>query len=173
MKAFIERVDSFFRISSRHTTAGREVLGGVTTFAAMSYIVVVNPMILSAAGMSREGILIATVLSAIFGTLAMALWANLPVALAPGMGSNIVFAQVVVLQMGLRWQTALAMVFLNAVVFLILSLTRWRRRSSLPSLRRSSWACSAPSASSLRFLGLKNSGLVIGNSRFVRRHGKD
>ncbi len=99
-----ERVDAYFCISQRKSSVRQELVGGLTTFAAMSYIVVVNPLILSAAGMSREGLLVATVLSAIAGTLAMALWANLPVALAPGMGSNIVFTQIVVLQMGLRWQ---------------------------------------------------------------------
>jgi len=164
MKAFISSLDRFFKISARHSTTGREVVGGVTTFAAMSYIVVVNPMILSAAGMSREGVLIATVVSAILGTLAMALWANLPVALAPGMGSNIVFAQVVVLQIGLRWQTALAMVFLNAVVFLVLSLTRWREKivSAFPEAIKLGMQCSI--GIFIAFLGLHNAGLAVGDA---------
>jgi adenine/guanine/hypoxanthine permease len=162
MKAFIStHMDSFFQISERGSTMSREMLAGVTTFAAMSYIVVVNPMVLAAAGMNRQGVLLATVLSAMLGTLAMALWANLPVALAPGMGSNIVFAQVVVLQMHLRWQTALAMVFLNALVFLALSLTRWREKivAAFPESIKLGMQCSI--GIFIAFLGLKNAGLIV------------
>jgi AGZA family xanthine/uracil permease-like MFS transporter len=156
-----DRVDRFFRVSERGSSFGREALGGATTFAAMSYIVVVNPLILAEAGMSREGVFVATVLSAIIGTLAMALWANLPVALAPGMGSNIVFAQVIVLQMHLRWQTALAMVFINAAIFLILSLTRLREKivAAFPSPIKLGMQCSI--GIFIAYLGLKNGGLIV------------
>ncbi len=156
-----DRLDRYFRISERGSTFARETLGGLTTFAAMGYIVVVNPLILSAAGMSREGVLLATVISAIIGTLTMALWANLPVALAPGMGSNIVFAQVIVLQMHLHWQTALAMVFLNAVLFLILSLTRVREQivAAFPEAIKLGMQCSI--GIFIAFLGLQNAGLVV------------
>ena len=170
MKAFIlseagrSRLDDYFCISQRQSSFTQEILGGITTFAAMSYIVVVNPLILSAAGMNREGLLFATVAAAIFGTLAMALWANLPVALAPGMGSNIVFAQIVVLQMGLRWQTALAMVFLNAVIFLLLSITRWREKivGAFPEAIKLGMQCSI--GIFIAFLGLHNAGLIVGDS---------
>jgi len=170
MKAFIsiaslqEKLDAHFCISLRQSTIRGEVIGGLTTFAAMSYIVVVNPLILSAAGMNRDGVLIATAVSAVVGTLLMSLWANLPVALAPGMGSNIVFAQIVVLQMGLRWQTALAMVFLNAVVFLFLSLTRWREKivSAFPESIKLGMQCSI--GIFIAFLGLHNAGLIVGDS---------
>jgi AGZA family xanthine/uracil permease-like MFS transporter len=169
MKAFIQggvrgRVDAFFQVSERGSTVPREMLGGLTTFAAMSYIVVVNPLVLSAAGMDRQGVLVATVLSAMIGTLLMALWANLPVALAAGMGSNIVFAQMVVLQMGLRWQTALAMVFLNAVIFLVLSLTRWREKivAGFPESIKLGMQCSI--GIFIAFIGLKNAGLVVANA---------
>ncbi len=173
MKAFISRagfsrqIDAHFQVTQRVSTVRREVLGGLTTFAAMSYIVVVNPLILSAAGMNRDGLLVATVLSAMFGTLAMALWANLPVALAPGMGSNIVFTQVVVLQMGLRWQTALAMVFLNALLLLILSLTRWREKivAAFPETIKLGMQCSI--GIFIAFLGLHNAGLIVGDSASV------
>jgi AGZA family xanthine/uracil permease-like MFS transporter len=156
-----ERLDDYFRITERGSTFGRETLGGATTFAAMSYIVVVNPMILAAAGMNRDGVMVATVLSAIIGTLAMALWANLPVALAPGMGSNIVFSTVIVRQMHLHWQTALAMVFLNAVVFLILSLTRVREKivAAFPDAIKLGMQCSL--GVFIAFLGLQNAGLVV------------
>ena len=169
MKAFIQggvggRVDAFFQVSERGSTVPREMLGGLTTFAAMSYIVVVNPLVLSAAGMDRQGVLMATVLSAMIGTLLMGLWANLPVALAAGMGSNIVFAQVVVLQMGLRWQTALAMVFLNAVIFLALSLTRWREKivAGFPESIKLGMQCSI--GIFIAFIGLKNAGLVVASA---------
>jgi adenine/guanine/hypoxanthine permease len=158
------RVDAFFCVSQRESTVRQEVLGGLTTFAAMSYIVVVNPLILSAAGMNRDGLFVATVLSAIFGTLAMAVWANLPMALAPGMGSNVVFTQVVVLQMGVRWQTALAMVFLNALIFLILSLSRWRAKivAAFPESIKLGMQCSI--GVFIAFLGLRNAGLVVGDA---------
>jgi AGZA family xanthine/uracil permease-like MFS transporter len=167
MKAFIQagalskRLDVWFCVSERQSTISREVIGGVTTFAAMSYIVVVNPLILSAAGMSRDGLLVATALSALIGTLVMGLWANLPIALAPGMGSNIVFAQIVVLQMHLRWQTALAMVFLNAVIFLLLSLTRWRQKivAAFPEPIKLGMQCSI--GVFIAFLGLHNGGLIV------------
>ena len=169
MKAFIQggvggRLDAFFRVSERGSTVSREMLGGLTTFAAMSYIVVVNPLVLSAAGMDRQGVMVATVLSAMIGTLLMGLWANLPVALAAGMGSNIVFAQVVVLQMGLRWQTALAMVFLNAVIFLALSLTRWREKivAGFPESIKLGMQCSI--GIFIAFIGLKNAGLVVASA---------
>jgi AGZA family xanthine/uracil permease-like MFS transporter len=156
-----DRIDGYFRISERASSFGRETLGGATTFAAMSYIVIVNPLILAGAGMSRDGVFLATVLSAIIGTLAMALWANLPVALAPGMGSNIVFAQIIVAQMHLRWQTALAMVFLNALIFLILSLTRVREAivAAFPASIKLGMQCSI--GIFIAFLGLKNGGLIV------------
>ena len=136
----------------------------MTTFAAMSYIVVVNPLVLSATGMDRQDLLVATVLSAVVGTLLMALWANLPLALAPGMGSNIVFAQVVVLQMGVGWRTALTMVFVNAVVFLTLSLTRWREKivAAFPDSVKLGMQCSI--GIFIAFLGLKAGGLVVSNN---------
>jgi AGZA family xanthine/uracil permease-like MFS transporter len=156
-----DRLDGYFHITERGSTFGREALGGLTTFAAMSYIVVVNPLILAEAGMNRDGVLIATVLSAIVGTLAMALWANLPVALAPGMGSNVLFSAVIVRQMHLHWQTALAMVFLNAVLFSILSLTRLRERivAAFPDAIKLGMQCSI--GVFIAFLGLQNGGLVV------------
>jgi AGZA family xanthine/uracil permease-like MFS transporter len=158
---FRDRLDSYFRISERGSTISREALGGATTFAAMAYIVVVNPMILAAAGMNREGVFVATVLSAVIGTLTMALWANLPIALAPAMGSNIVFAEVVVGQMHVHWQTALAMVFLNATVFMILSLTRIREKlvAAFPEAIKLGMQCSI--GVFIAFLGLKNAGLIV------------
>ncbi len=155
------RLESFFQMKSRGTTVGRELIAGATTFAAMSYIIVVNPLILSSTGMSRPGLLLATVLSAVIGTLIMALWANLPIAMAPGMGTNIVFAQVLVAQMGISWQAGLAMVFLNGVIFAALSLTRWRQVivASFPEPIKLGMQCSI--GIFVGYLGLKNGGLII------------
>jgi len=154
----------FFGLRTRGTTVRRELLAGATTFAAMSYIMVVNPLILSSTGMSRSGLLLATVLATVVGTLVMALWANLPIALAPGMGSNIVFAQILVNQMGVTWQAGLAMVFLNALIFMILSLTRWRQIiiQSFPEPIKLGMQCSI--GIFIAYLGLKSGGVITADS---------
>lgn len=160
----VARADRFFQLSARGTTPAREAIAGCTTFAAMSYILVVNPLILSAAGMDRNGLFLATIVSAMAATLVMALWANLPIALAPGMGTNIVFAQVVVGQMGVPWQTGLAMVLLNALVFLLLSLTKWRARivAAFPEPVKLGMQCSI--GVFIAWLGLRSGGLLVADS---------
>lgn len=157
----VQRADRYFQLSARGTTPAREVIAGCTTFAAMSYILVVNPLILATAGMDRSGLFLATILSAMTATLVMALWANLPIALAPGMGTNIVFAQVVVGQMGVPWQTGLAMVLLNALVFLVLSLTKWRARivAAFPEPVKLGMQCSI--GVFIAWLGLRSGGLLV------------
>jgi adenine/guanine/hypoxanthine permease len=156
-------LDRCFAISERNSTLSRELIAGLTTFAAMSYVVIVNPLILASSGMDRQGLLLATVVSAAFGTLLMALWANLPLALAPGMGSNVVFAQILVRQMGISWKIGLTMVFLNAVVFTVLSLTRWRQKivSAFPECIKLGMQCSI--GIFIAFLGLKSGGLIVSN----------
>ena len=158
---FVERADRYFQLSARGTTPAREAIAGCTTFAAMSYILVVNPLILATAGMDRNGLFLATIASAMVATLVMALWANLPIALAPGMGTNIVFAQVVVGQMGVPWQTGLAMVLLNALVFLVLSLTKWRARivAAFPEPVKLGMQCSI--GVFIAWLGLRSGGLLV------------
>jgi AGZA family xanthine/uracil permease-like MFS transporter len=157
----VESIKLFFKVEQRGSTISREIVAGLTTFAAMSYIIVVNPMILSSTGMDRSALLLATVISAVVGTLVMALWANLPIALAPGMGNNIVFAQVLVSQMGVSWRTGLAMVFANGVIFLVVSLTRWRERiiRAFPDTIKLGIQCSI--GVFIAYLGLKNGGLVV------------
>jgi AGZA family xanthine/uracil permease-like MFS transporter len=156
-----ERADRYFELGARGTTPAREALAGCTTFAAMSYILVVNPLILASAGMDRNGLFLATVVSAMVATLVMALWAKLPIALAPGMGTNIVFAQVLVGQMGVPWQTGLAMVLLNALVFLALSLTKWRARivAAFPEPIKLGMQCSI--GVFIAWLGLRSGGLLV------------
>jgi len=107
------RLDRFFGLTASGTTAGREVIAGLTTFAAMVYCVAVNPMIMAEAGMDRASVLSATCLIAVFSTTLMGLLANLPLGVAPAMGSNVVFAIILVKQMGVPWQAALALVCLT------------------------------------------------------------
>ena len=115
-------MEKFFQIKERNSTVSREVVGGITTFLAMVYILVVNPAILSPSGMPWGGVFTATAISAVIATLVMALLANLPVALAPGLGLNAFFTYSVVLGMGCSYQLALTAVLVEGVLFVILSL---------------------------------------------------
>ena len=121
MRSTLDWLDRRFAVSENGSTVGREVTAGLATFLAMVYIVVVNPTILSEAGMDFGAVFVATCLAAAFGTLVMGVAANYPVALAPGMGQNAFFAYTVVLAGGHSWEAALAMVFLSGVLFVVLS----------------------------------------------------
>ena len=110
-----------FALAEHGTTVRREVTAGVTTFLAMAYITVVNPSILSAAGMDFGAVFVATCLAAALGTAVMGLYANYPVAQAPGMGQNAFFAFTVVLGLGHSWQSALGAVFVSGIIFILLS----------------------------------------------------
>lgn len=118
-EGFLERT---FRLKENKTDVKTEVLAGITTFMTMAYILIVNPLILSDAGMDMGGVFTATALSAVIATLIMAFYANYPFALAPGMGLNAFFAYSVVLGMGHSWQFALTAVFLEGIIFIVLSL---------------------------------------------------
>ncbi len=113
---------SFFKLKENNTTVGTEVGAGISTFLTMAYIIVVNPGILSNAGMSFSGVLFATVLVSGLSSILMGLYTNLPFALAPGMGLNAFFAFTLCLGMKVPWQTALGVVFISGILFLILSL---------------------------------------------------
>ncbi|HEX3021977.1 MAG TPA: NCS2 family permease, partial [Lachnospiraceae bacterium] len=124
-------LERFFKLKENNTTVRTEVLAGVTTFVTMAYILAVNPLYLSAAGtpdnpLSAHAVLLATALASFIGTLLMALLANYPFALAPGMGLNTYFAFTVCQTMGFSWQTALLAVFVEGIIFIILSLTNVR-----------------------------------------------
>ena len=106
-----------FHLEENQTTVRQELLAGVTTFMTMSYVVIVNPRILADAGMPVDGVLFATCVSAALATLIMGLWANYPIALAPGMSLNAYFTYSVVIGRGVPWQTALGVVFLSGVLF--------------------------------------------------------
>ncbi len=117
-----------FHLEENQTTVRRELLAGLTTFMTMAYIVVVNPQILSQAGMPVDGVLFATCISSAIATLIMGLWANYPIALAPGMSLNAYFTYSIVLGRGVPWQTALGVVFFSGVLFLLLTLSNIREQ---------------------------------------------
>lgn len=157
MNALLERT---FHLSENGTTVRTELLAGLTTFLTMAYIVFVNPAILADAGMDRGAVFVATCLAAALGTLVMGLYANYPVALAPGMGLNAYFTYTVVGQMGHSWQTALGAVFLSGVLFLLLSLSPARDWvvNSVP--RTLKMAIAAGIGLFLAFIALKNAGVI-------------
>jgi AGZA family xanthine/uracil permease-like MFS transporter len=115
-------LNKLFQLTQHKTTPRRELIAGITTFMTMAYILAVNPGILSATGMDKGALFTATALSAIVGTLVMAFVANYPFALAPGMGLNAFFAFTVVIGMGHSWQFALTAVFLEGIIFILLTI---------------------------------------------------
>ena len=150
-----------FKLKENNTNVRTEVIGGFTTFLTMAYIIFVNPLILSEAGMDKPALITATCLAACFGTLLAGLWAKVPFAMAPGMGLNAFFTYTLVLGQGITWQTALGVVFVSGVVFLILTLAGIREKvvAAIPlSLRI---ATAAGIGLFITFIGLKNLGLVV------------
>ncbi|USD21209.1 NCS2 family permease [Microbulbifer sp. VAAC004] len=154
-------LEKLFKLSERQTNVRREVIAGVTTFLTMAYIIFVNPNILAAAGMDKGAVFMATCLAAAIGCLIMGLYANYPIALAPGMGLNAFFAYVVVGEMGYSWQVALGAVFISGVVFLLLSIFKLREWiiDSIPTSLRQSLA--AGIGLFLAIIALKSSGIVV------------
>ncbi|HWO99613.1 MAG TPA: NCS2 family permease [Methylococcus sp.] len=154
-------LERLFRLRAQGTTVRTEILAGVTTFLTMAYILFVNPEILSAAGMPRDAVFVATCVAAALGSLVMGLYANYPIALAPGMGLNAYFAFVVVGTLGHTWQAALGAVFLSGCMFLLasfLGLREWLIQAMPKSLKLS---FSAGIGLFLALIGLKNAGFVI------------
>jgi AGZA family xanthine/uracil permease-like MFS transporter len=154
-------LDRFFHLTENHTTVRREILGGLTTFMAMAYVVVVNPRILGEAGMPVEGVLFATCVSAAIATLIMGLWANYPIALAPGMSLNAYFTYSIVLGRGVPWQTALGVVFLSGCIFLLLTLTNIREHivNDIPDCLKHGTA--AGIGFFIAFIGLRNAKIIV------------
>ncbi len=152
-----------FKLKENNTSVRTEFIGGFTTFLTMAYIIFVNPMILSGAGMDKPALITATCLAASISTLLVAFWARVPFAMAPGMGLNAFFTYTLVLGQGLSWQTALGVVFVSGVAFLILTLAGIREKvvAAIPlSLRI---ATAAGIGLFITFIGLKNLGLVVDN----------
>ena len=153
-------MDKFFKISERGSSVRAEIVGGVTTFFAMAYIIFVNPSLLSQTGMNSNGVMLATCISAAVGCLLTALLANAPFAQAPGMGLNAFFTFTVCFNMGYTWQEALAIVLLSGILFLVISVSPLRSKiiSSIPGFLKS--AISAGIGLFIAFIGLLNVKLV-------------
>ncbi len=154
-------LSSYFKLAENDTTVRNEILAGITTFLTMAYITVVNPMILSDAGMDFGAVFVATCLAAALGTLIMGLYANYPIALAPGMGLNAFFTYGVVLGMGHSWQVALGAVFISGILFIILSVLPVREWIINAIPRGLKMAISAGIGLFLAIIALKNAGVVV------------
>lgn len=154
-------LNKLFKLDDHQTTVRTELFAGLTTFLTMAYIIFVNPDILAAAGMDKGAVFVATCLAAAVGCLIMGLYANYPIALAPGMGLNAFFSFVVVKSMGVSWEVALAAVFFSGILFLILSVLPVRAWiiNSIP--RSQKLAIAAGIGLFLGFIGLKSAGIVV------------
>jgi len=154
-------LERYFELAKNGTTVRTEVLAGVTTFLAMAYIVALNPIILSDAGMDFGAVFTATALAAAIGTMIMGLWGKLPIAQAPGMGLNAFFAYTVVLGLGIPWQTALAGTLVSGLLFLVLALTGLRRFviDAIPLPLK--LAVGAGIGLFIAFIGLKEGGIIV------------
>ena len=157
-------LEKFFKLKENHTDVKTELMAGFTTFMTMAYILAVNPNILSAAGMDKNAVLIATALASFLGTACMAIFANYPFALAPGMGLNAYFAYTVCGNMGYSWQVALLAVFVEGLVFIVLSLTNVREAifNTIPMTLKH--AVSGGIGLFIAFIGLQNAKLCVANS---------
>jgi AGZA family xanthine/uracil permease-like MFS transporter len=157
-------IERYFKLAENNTSIKQEMLGGLTTFVTMAYIIVVNPQLLAQAGMPPEGVLFATCISAAAATLVMGLYANYPIALAPGMSLNAYFTYVVCIGMHVPWQTALAVVFISGCVFLVLTVSRLREQivNGIPDCLKHSTATGI--GMFIAFIGLRNAKIVVANS---------
>lgn len=157
-------LEKYFKLKENNTTVKTEIVAGITTFMTMAYILAVNPTMLGDAGMDRTAVLIATCLASFIGTLAMALLANYPFALAPGMGLNAYFAYTVCGVMGYSWQVALMAVFLEGIIFIALSLTNVREAifNAIPSTLKK--GVGAGIGLFIAFIGLQGAKLVVPNA---------
>lgn len=160
-------LEKMFKLRENNTTVKTEILAGITTFMTMAYILAVNPNILSASGMDHGAVFTATVLASFLGTMCMAIFANYPFALAPGMGLNAYFAYTIVLGMGYPWQAALAAVFVEGLIFILMSLFNIREAifNSIPmNLKK---AVSVGIGFFIAFIGLQNAKIVVGGATLI------
>ncbi len=156
-------LERLFRLGENRTTVKTEVMAGLTTFVAMGYVIFVNPNIIAEAGVPREAAIAATIWSAVICTLLLGLWANFPVAAAPGMGLNAFFTYTVVLGSGLSWQTALGAVFISGVIFFLLTLGGIRQAiiEAVPmNLKR---AIGVGIGLFIAFVGMRGAGIIVDN----------
>lgn len=154
-------LEKIFKLKEHNTTPRAEIVGGITTFMTMAYILIVNPSILSATGMDKDAVFTATALSAVVGCFMMGLFANLPIGLAPGMGLNAFFAYTVVLQMGYSWEMALAAVFIEGIIFILLTVFNIREaivKAIPPTMKLS---ISVGIGLFITTIGFVNSGIIV------------
>jgi AGZA family xanthine/uracil permease-like MFS transporter len=156
-------LENYFKISERGSTVKQEIIGGITTFLAMSYIIFVNPAILGDAGMDRGALITVTCLASALATLLSGVWANAPFALAPGMGLNAFFTYTLVLGKGVPWQTALGIVFISGFFFLILSIGGIREKIANAIPLPLKIAVGGGIGMFITLIGLKNMGVVVAN----------
>ncbi|MFZ2211730.1 MAG: NCS2 family permease, partial [Lactococcus raffinolactis] len=153
-------MDKFFKLKESGTTVSREIMAGVTTFFAMSYILFVNPSILSQTGMPYQAVFLATIIASIIGTLIMGLFANVPYAQAPGLGLHAFFTFTVVFGLGYSWQEALAMVFICGIINILITVTKIRKMiiKSIPESIQH--AIGGGIGVFIAYIGIKNAGLL-------------
>ena len=156
-------MEKFFKLKEHGTNVSTEIMAGVTTFMTMAYILAVNPNILSASGMDRGAVFTATALASFLGSFLMALLSNYPFVLAPGMGLNAYFAYTVVLGMGYTWQMALAAVFVEGLIFIVMSLTNVREAIFNAIPMNLKHAVSVGIGLFIAFIGLQNAHIVVNN----------
>ncbi len=156
-------LDSFFKISERGSSVRQEVMGGIATFVTMSYIIFVNPAILSSVGMDKNALITTTCLATAFGTMLSACFANMPIALAPAMGLNAFFAYSLVKGQEVSWEIALGVVFLSGIFYLILTLTGIRRQIANAIPVPISLAASVGIGLFITFIGLKSMNIIVAN----------
>lgn len=160
-------LEKLFHLKEKHTDVKTEVMAGITTFMTMAYILAVNPSILGDAGMNSGAVFTATALASMIATLLMAAFANYPFVLAPGMGLNAYFAYTVVLQMGYSWQTALAAVFIEGLIFIVLSLTNVREAIFNAIPMNLKHAVSVGIGLFIAFIGMQNAKIVVDSATLV------
>lgn len=160
-------LEKLFKLNEKNTSVKTEIIAGITTFLAMAYILGVNPSILGDAGMDTHAVFMATAVSSGFASIIMGIIANYPVALAPGMGVNALFAYTVVLGMGFSWEAALASVFVSGVIFLVISVTGVRKMiiNAIPVQLK--LAIGAGIGFFIAFVGLRNAGIIISSATLV------
>lgn len=159
----MESISRYFRLKEEGSTVRREFIAGLTTFFAMAYILFVNPTVLGAAGMDKGAIFTATAIASAFGTIMMGILANYPIAIAPGLGMNAFFAYSVVIGMKIPWQTAMAGVFLSAIIFMILTFFKVREVVINAIPRDLKLAIAAGIGLFIAFIGLHQGGLIVSN----------
>lgn len=155
------QLKKYFQFEERNTNYSTEIIAGLTTFLTMAYIIILNPSVLSKTGMDFDGVFVATIVASIVGCLIMGVFANYPIAIAPGLAMNAYFAFVVVISMGIPWQEALGAVFISALIFLLLSLTSFRQAviNSIPSSMKE--GISAGIGLFISFVGLQSAHIIV------------